>query len=69
MGHAKRDDFLITQEGEHLYWTNTVESPIGTISIQNTAQVSGTRMTGISEMIEGPMEGKTFTFTGTKIEE
>lgn len=67
IGHAKRDDFLITQKGGYLYWNNIVESPLGIINMKNAAQVTGQTMKGTAEMVEGPMKGEVFPFVGTRI--
>lgn len=69
VGHAKRNQFEITQEGDFLYWTNTMQSPMGKIVMKNSAQVTGGTMEGFAEMTEGPRAGSKFPFTGTKLEE
>ncbi len=69
VGHAKRNQFEITQEGDFLYWTNTMQSPMGKIVMKNSAQVTGGTMEGFAEMTEGPRAGSKFPFTGTKLED
>lgn len=66
MGYTERGDFEITQEGNVLSWSSTTDSPRGTINLKNRAEIEGDTITGTSEMLSGPMSGRSFSFSGVK---
>ncbi|MEL6656991.1 MAG: hypothetical protein AAFN81_13365 [Bacteroidota bacterium] len=66
VGYGERGNVPITQEGNVLTWSATVNSPRGDIDVKNTAEVKGDMMEGTVEMLSGPMSGRTLTFSGTR---
>ncbi|MEL6833449.1 MAG: hypothetical protein AAFP77_10680 [Bacteroidota bacterium] len=66
MGYGERGNFPITQDGNVLRWSATVNSPRGAIEVRNTAEVNGDAMEGTVEMLSGPMSGRSLAFTGTR---
>lgn len=66
IGYGEKGNFEIMQEGNVLSWSSTTDSPRGTISLKNRAEISGNRMTGSAEMLSGPMSGRSLSFSGVK---
>ncbi|MEL6969427.1 MAG: hypothetical protein AAFZ63_00230 [Bacteroidota bacterium] len=66
VGYGERGKVSITQEGNVLTWSATVNSPRGDIDVKNTAEVKGDSMEGTVEMLSGPLSGRSLSFSGTR---
>ena len=66
VGYGERGNIPITQDGNVLPWSATINSPRGDIDVTNTAEVKVDTMEGTVEMLSGPMSGRTLSFSGTR---